>query len=164
VTPAEEPVDTSGPEASRLGDARRLGLGREGLLDDGQRRPQQPEVRGRGRAGLSPPAHGRDRGLDKVGVRDDLVEQADGQSVLGVDPGDSRTSRMALAPASRGSSTLDALEMVSPRWFSGRKYSAAGVPIRASKHNVISHAPPTAIPLTAAMTGTRVCSAARVMS
>ena len=56
------------------------------------------------------------------------------------------------------------MEMVSPMVFSGRKYSAAGVPIRASKHRVISHAPPTAIPLSAATTGTRVSSAARVMS
>ena len=54
--------------------------------------------------------------------------------------------------------------MVSPMLFSGRKYSAAGVPRRASKHSVISQAPPTAIPLRAATTGTRVCSVARVMS
>jgi hypothetical protein len=77
---------------------------------------------------------------------------------------DSMTRRIARCPASRGSRTLAALEMVSPMVFSGRKYSAAGVPIRASKHSVISHAPPTAIPLSAATTGTRVASAARVMS
>ena len=77
---------------------------------------------------------------------------------------DSMTRRIALWPASRGSSTLAALEMVSPMLFSGRKYSAAGVPIRVSKHKVISQAPPTAIPLRAATVGTRVSSAARVMS
>ena len=74
------------------------------------------------------------------------------------------TRRIARYPTSRGSRTLAALEMVSPMVFSGRKYSAAGVPIRASKHSVISHAPPTAIPFSAATTGTRVSSAALVMS
>ena len=59
---------------------------------------------------------------------------------------------------------LEALEMMIPRWFSGWKYSAAGVPIRESQHSVISEAPPTAIPFTAAITGTFVSRMARVMS
>lgn len=57
-----------------------------------------------------------------------------------------------------------AFEIVSPRAFSGWKYSVAGVPIRASQDSVISEAPPTARPLTAATTGTRVARMARVMS
>jgi hypothetical protein len=35
-------------------------------------------VRGRGRAGLGPPVHEPDRGVDVVGLLDDLVEQAEG--------------------------------------------------------------------------------------
>ena len=70
----------------------------------------------------------------------------------------------ARGPASRGSRTLEALEMVSPMLFSGRKYSAAGVPRRASKHSVSSHAPPTAIPLSAPTTGTDATATATLNS
>ncbi|SLJ83086.1 Uncharacterised protein [Mycobacteroides abscessus subsp. abscessus] len=54
--------------------------------------------------------------------------------------------------------------MMMPRWFSGWKYSAAGLPMRPSHDSVISEAPPTAIPFTAAITGIRVSRIARVMS
>jgi hypothetical protein len=74
----EEPADSGGRQGGGRRAADRFGLGRHGLLDRGQRRPQQPQVRGRGRAGLGPPVHEPDRGVDEVGLLDDLVEQAEG--------------------------------------------------------------------------------------
>ena len=54
---AKEPADSGVREVVRVRAGSRLGLGRHGLFDLGQRRSQQPQVRGGGRAGLGPPVH-----------------------------------------------------------------------------------------------------------